>query len=117
MTCHAGEVTRRVLVVDDDPTVATVFVRVLNRRGYDTTAVDRLDAVGDLPRPDLALIDAGCVPEDCTRLPFQAPVILMSGMDATDLNDLAQKLGAHGVLSKPSSVRNILQAVELLLDR
>jgi hypothetical protein len=48
----------RVLVVEDDPGIATQLVRGLTRAGYETGSVTTGKAALDWPVPDVVLLDA-----------------------------------------------------------
>src|SRR5205807_10154576 len=71
----------RILVVEDDPTVAAIFVRYLRREGYEVlTAEDGRSAldVAVSSQPDLVVLDI-MLPgldglEVCRRLRAKAPV-------------------------------------------
>ena len=49
----------RVLVVEDDPGIATQLVRGLTRAGYETGSVTTGKAALDWPVPDVVLLDLG----------------------------------------------------------
>src|SRR6202167_4437397 len=49
----------RVLVVEDDPGIATQLVRGLTRAGYETGSVTAGKAALDWPVPDVVLLDLG----------------------------------------------------------
>src|SRR5438874_13260586 len=62
----------RVLVVEDDPGIATQLVRGLTRAGYETGSVTTGKAALDWPVPDVFLLDLGLLDMDgvefCWRL-------------------------------------------------
>src|SRR5438067_3572319 len=62
----------RVLVVEDDPGIATQLVRGLTRAGYETGSVTTGKAALDWPVPDVFLLDLGLPDMDgvevCRRL-------------------------------------------------
>src|SRR2546429_4864085 len=62
----------RVLVVEDDPGIATQLVRGLTRAGYETGSVTTGKAALDWPVPDVVLLDLGLPDIDgvevCRRL-------------------------------------------------
>jgi signal transduction histidine kinase len=115
----------RVLVVDDDPDIATGTCRVLGRAGYVTnmvhTGAGARDAVTAL-LPDLVLLDRS-LPDgdglDVCRWIKAAPdladvfVIIASGTD-THQDDQISGLesGADGYLSRPITNREVLARVE-----
>ena len=103
---------QRVLVVDDDPTVAEVVTRYLEREGYDVeaihdgaTAVDR--ALTDLPAVvvlDLMLPGLDGL-EVCRRLRAIAPipVIMLTARGEEQDRVMGLELGADDYLAKPFS--------------
>src|SRR6266567_5689981 len=62
----------RVLVVEDDPGIATMLVRGLTREGYEAGSVTTGKAALDWPVPDVVLLDLGLPDIDgvevCRRL-------------------------------------------------
>ncbi len=104
----------RVLVVDDDPTVAEVLTRYLVRAGYEVeTAADGAAALRlALARlPDLVVLDL-MLPgidglEVCRRLRAVAPVpvVMLTALGEETDRIAGLELGADDYLSKPFSPR------------
>ena len=118
--------TARVLVVDDDPTVAEVVTRYLERDGYAVeTVADGLIAVerATADPPDLVVLDL-MLPgidglEVCRRLRALAPVpviMLTARGDETD-RIIGLDLGADDYLAKPFSPRELMSRVRAVLRR
>ncbi|WP_432133663.1 MULTISPECIES: response regulator transcription factor [unclassified Streptomyces] len=121
---HAGS---RVLVVDDDPTVAEVVAGYLDRAGY---VVDRAD---DGPtaltraaahRPDLVVLDLMLPGMDglevCRRMRDRgAPVavIMLTARGDEDDRILGLEVGADDYVTKPFSPRELVLRVESVLRR
>ncbi|MFJ8147668.1 response regulator transcription factor [Streptomyces sp. NPDC096048] len=121
--------TARVLVVDDDPTVAEVVAGYLDRAGY---LVDRAD---DGPaaltraaahRPDLVVLDLMLPGMDglevCRRLRGQGPVpampvIMLTARGDEDDRILGLEVGADDYVTKPFSPRELVLRVESVLRR
>jgi DNA-binding response OmpR family regulator len=115
-----------VLVVDDDPTVAEVVTRYLEREGYDVeaihdgaTAVDR--ALTDLPAVvvlDLMLPGLDGL-EVCRRLRAIAPipVIMLTARGEEQDRVMGLELGADDYLAKPFSPRELTARVKSVLRR
>ncbi|MFW6695141.1 response regulator transcription factor [Streptomyces sp. MAR4 CNX-425] len=116
----------RVLVVDDDPTVAEVVAGYLDRAGY---AVDRAAdgpqalAVADAGRPDLVVLDLMLPGMDglevCARLRAErpVPVIMLTARGDEDDRILGLELGADDYVTKPFSPRELVLRVDSVLRR
>jgi two-component system, OmpR family, response regulator ResD len=116
----------RVLVVDDDPTVAEVVSGYLDRAGY---VVDR---AGDGPdalaraaghRPDLVVLDLMLPGMDglevCRRLRGQGPVpvIMLTARGDEEDRVLGLEVGADDYVTKPFSPRELVLRVGSVLRR
>ncbi|MEV7312972.1 response regulator transcription factor [Streptomyces microflavus] len=116
----------RVLVVDDDPTVAEVVVGYLHRAGY---AVER---AGDGPaalerfaaaRPDLVVLDLMLPAMDgfevCRRMRAHGPVpvIMLTARGDEEDRVLGLETGADDYVTKPFSPRELVLRVESVLRR
>jgi two-component system response regulator ResD len=119
-------VNERVLVVDDDPTVADVVVRYLERDGFAAEAVH--DGTVALERaladfPSLVVLDL-MLPgldgfEVCRRLRAVAPipVIMLTARGDEEDRILGLELGADDYLAKPFSPRELTARVKAVLRR
>ncbi|MFE8014019.1 response regulator transcription factor [Streptomyces antibioticus] len=116
----------RVLVVDDDPTVAEVVAGYLDRAGY---TVDRAD---DGPtaltraaahRPDLVVLDLMLPGMDglevCRRMRGHGPVpvIMLTARGDEEDRILGLEVGADDYVTKPFSPRELVLRVESVLRR
>ncbi|MFJ8629378.1 response regulator transcription factor [Streptomyces sp. NPDC093568] len=116
----------RVLVVDDDPTVAEIVSGYLDRAGY---VVDR---AGDGPdalaraaahRPDLVVLDLMLPGMDglevCRRIRGEAPVpvIMLTARGDEDDRILGLEVGADDYVTKPFSPRELVLRVQSVLRR
>jgi DNA-binding response OmpR family regulator len=123
---EAPPVAARLLVIEDDPTVAEVVVRYLEREGFYVTAV--ADGQIGLEKalaepPDLVVLDL-MLPtlsglEVCRRLRAVAPVPVIM---LTALGDEADRiagleLGADDYIAKPFSPRELIARVKAVLRR
>ncbi|MGP4051971.1 response regulator transcription factor [Streptomyces sp. 2A115] len=116
----------RVLVVDDDPTVAEVVAGYLDRAGYD------VDRAGDGPSalaraaahwPDLVVLDLMLPGMDglevCRRIRGRGPVpvIMLTARGDEDDRILGLEVGADDYVTKPFSPRELVLRVESVLRR
>lgn len=116
----------RILVVDDDATVADVVARYLRREGYEVetvgdgrVALDR--ALAD--PPDLVVLDL-MLPgldglEVCRRLRALAPVpvIMLTARDQESDRVVGLELGADDYVAKPFSAKELVARVRAVLRR
>ncbi|MFE7071744.1 response regulator transcription factor [Streptomyces sp. NPDC057620] len=116
----------RILVVDDDPTVAEVVSGYLDRAGY---GVDRAgDGPDALARavahwPDLVVLDLMLPGMDglevCRRLRERGPVpvIMLTARGDEDDRIMGLEVGADDYVTKPFSPRELVLRVESVLRR
>jgi two-component system response regulator ResD len=122
----ATDEAARVLVVDDDPTVAEVVTGYLQRAGY---VVDRADdgptalARAAAHRPDLVVLDLMLPGMDglevCRRMRDDGPVpvIMLTARGDEDDRILGLEVGADDYVTKPFSPRELVLRVESVLRR
>ncbi|MGV9424263.1 response regulator transcription factor [Streptomyces sp. NPDC003656] len=120
------EVTGRILVVDDDPTVAEIVTGYLVRAGH---LVDRADdgpaalARAAAHRPDLVVLDLMLPGMDglevCAKLRERGPVpvIMLTARGDEDDRVLGLEVGADDYVTKPFSPRELVLRVESVLRR
>ncbi|MFD5145831.1 response regulator [Streptomyces sp. NPDC058401] len=125
-TAGAEPVPARILVVDDDPTVAEVVTGYLRRAGY------AVESVADGPaalaraaafRPDLVVLDL-MLPgldglEVCRRLRAAGPVpvIMLTARGDEDDRIAGLERGADDYVTKPFSPRELVLRVSSVLRR
>lgn len=119
----AGPAKASVLVVEDDPGIATQLVRGLSRGGYDvghvTTGRDAL-SWGD---PDVVLLDLGLPDTDgvevCRRLRERSGVaiIVVTARGEEPERVLALDAGADDYLVKPFGLAELLARIRAVLRR
>ncbi|MGW0423811.1 response regulator transcription factor [Streptomyces sp. NPDC003015] len=116
----------RVLVVDDDPTVAEVVAGYLDRAGYLVDrAADGPDALARAAahRPDLVVLDLMLPGMDglevCRRMrgSGHVPVIMLTARGDEDDRILGLEVGADDYVTKPFSPRELVLRVESVLRR
>jgi two-component system, OmpR family, response regulator ResD len=117
----------RVLVVDDDPTVAEVVLAYLRREGYDAAhAADGPDALlqAAADPPDLVILDL-MLPgidglEVCRRLRRDRgdlPVVMLTARGEEEDRVLGLEVGADDYVTKPFSARELVLRVQSVLRR
>ncbi len=120
-----GKARARVLVVEDDATVADIVGRYLERDGFTADHVG--DGEAALARvethpPDLVLLDL-MLPrlngfEVCRRLkPKQLPVIILTARGEEGDRIMGLELGADDYVVKPFSPRELVARVKSVLRR
>ncbi|MEI6891333.1 MAG: response regulator, partial [Pontiella sp.] len=115
----------RILIIDDDETIRSVFYRFLTGKGYEVVvARDGREGLRALEseRVDLVITDIMMPETDGLEVIMairgkgvDIPVIAISGgMHAVPLDFLpmAKKFGAENVLYKPVELKDLLAAVE-----
>ncbi|MDH6606628.1 two-component system response regulator ResD [Streptomyces sp. SAI-208] len=121
-----AQTRRRVLVVDDDPTVAEVVSGYLDRAGYLVDrAADGPDALARAAahRPDLVVLDLMLPGMDglevCRRMRGSGPVpvIMLTARGDEDDRILGLEVGADDYVTKPFSPRELVLRVESVLRR
>jgi DNA-binding response OmpR family regulator len=118
--------TRRILVVEDDPTIAGSVIARLRAEGFAVDHAASGPAAVDLAsrtKPDLIVLDL-MLPgfdglEVCRRVQAQRPVPVLMLTARDDENDLLVGLavGADDYLTKPFSLRVLAARVHALLRR
>lgn len=113
-----------ILIVDDDPGTIEILSMILLNAGYEVIADPNAELLflETGINPDLVLMD-NQVGEKCGALlchelkqnekTKKIPIVLISGID--DLQRLAESACADDFLTKPFSIKNLLQKVEPLL--
>lgn len=124
---NVSTVKRRVLVIEDDPTVRRLIVESLSESGIDVlAAVDGTHALRSalaVP-PSVVVLDLGLPEMDGedfverwrSRHPTAAavPIVVVSGRD--DAGEVARKLGAARLFKKPFLVEELVHAVRGALN-
>jgi two-component system alkaline phosphatase synthesis response regulator PhoP len=112
-----------ILIADDDASNREVLTYYLRRQGYDVHAVaDGELALAAIAARGFALVLLDVVMPGIDGLEAlrrirashgasELPVILFTGLDATDALDTAGELGANAWLAKPYQLADLLAAV------
>lgn len=125
MTRHTAERTR-ILVVEDEESIAEALQFMLEREGFDvTTAADGLSgltAFNTVPA-DLVLLDVMLpgIPgtEVCRqiRATSDVPIIMVSAKDSEIDKVVGLEIGADDYVTKPFSTRELLARINAVLRR
>lgn len=117
----------RVLVVDDDPVIRDVCVRLLEAGGFEVDEVEGgAAAIRQLcsatERHDLVLLDmtmpgmnGADVIEEMQRLELSNPVIITTGYSDDELKNRLPADRVQGFLRKPYSYHQLIESVEKLI--
>src|SRR5206468_2564015 len=117
----SGAMSRRILLVDDDPAVLRGVGGLLRDEGYRTeTAATAAEAFAALSRdpPAAVVLDLGLPDESGLALlarlprPFPAPVVVLSGGATPGEAAQALKLGATDFVEKPPTAERLLAALQ-----
>jgi DNA-binding response OmpR family regulator len=117
----------RILVVDDDPTVAEVVMSYLQREGLDARHVDdglAALAAADDYQPDLLVLDL-MLPgidglEVCRRLRAggsEVPIVMLTARGEEEDRVLGLEVGADDYVTKPFSARELVLRIQSVLRR
>jgi len=116
-----------VLVVDDEPTIAEVVARYLERAGYQTAIAhdgDQALACADRRRPDLVVLDLMLPGVDGLEVmrrlrgrPAPPGVILLTAKGEESDRVIGLRLGADDYVVKPFSPAELVARVDAVLRR
>ena len=116
----------RVLIIEDDPDVASFEQVMLSRAGYDTRIAvnghEGLDLVKEY-KPEVVLLDIGLPDisglDVCTKIAETADsyILLVSGHSSEDVKLTGLGLGADDFITKPFSSNELLARIASFLRR
>ncbi len=116
----------RLLIVEDDPLLARVLSRYLQRHGFETEWVSEGQAVAaavEMRRPDLVLLDVMLPGRHghhvCRDLRAQGdlPVLMLTALADEDARVAGLEAGADDYVCKPFSPRELVLRIRSLLRR
>ena len=127
VSSHGSASSRgRVLLIEDEPTIAELLVQVLEEEGYRVTSVATgrtAELILDEIRPDLVMLDLILPDVDglllCSQLRAKssAPIVVLSGSQRHRDRVLALRLGADDFVSKPFDLNELIARVAAILRR
>jgi PAS domain S-box-containing protein len=120
----------RILVVDDEPSLASVTKLTLERLGYEvecrTNGIEALDVfcqqsvekpfdmvITDMTMPQLTGADLA---RELLRFQPGLPILLCTGFNEKINAEKVRSLGIHGVLMKPVALRELAGMIRKVLD-
>ena len=117
----------RILLVDDEIVFANNMSKLLNRRGYQVTAVNSGDAalqalmdnsfdvmVLDLKMPGM---DGIAMMHEMRKLGLFTEVLVLTGHGSIDTALEAIQLGAYDYLTKPCEIAELVSKIEAALEK
>ena len=119
--------SKKILVVDDDQSILSIFEYILQEAGYVTeTASDGYEAIEkiktlndidlmfmDVKMPGLSGIDAF---KEIQKINPRLLVVMMTGYSVDELLKEAFELGAYGVIYKPFDMEEVLSIIEKIFN-
>ena len=115
-----------ILLVDDDPSIASLVGEILDEEGYAVTSVStgaEAEEAVDRLKPDLVILDIMLPDADglmlCARLlaRWPAPIIMLSGSVRESDRILSLRLGADDFIAKPFDTLELVARVQAVLRR
>ena len=113
----------RILVVEDDDSIAVPLVTGLEREGFDVTRVATAAAALDASRPEFVLLDLGLPDADGTdvcralRASSEAPIIVITARSDEIDRVVLLELGADDYVVKPFGFRELLARIRAVSRR
>ncbi|GBD18765.1 Transcriptional regulatory protein WalR [bacterium HR27] len=123
---HEPTAQRRILVVEDDPTLVQILAYSLQQRGYSVWAAQegrQAIMLARTVRPDLIVLDLmlpGIDGRDVCRLIRKwsnAPILVLTARDSEDDIVALFQAGADDYVTKPFRTRELFARIEALLRR
>jgi len=126
MVQGAQGAARRVLLVDDEPSIQKMLVHALEREGFEVRAVgdgeEALEAFGSF-EPHLIILDIMLPKLDGTevcrriRTHSEVPIIMLTAKDDEIDRVVGLELGADDYVTKPFAVRELVARVRAIMRR
>ena len=113
---------QRILVVDDEPEMATVIEQALTRRGYEVTQLQSADAAWELLERedfDVVVTDINMkgmngveLTERSARNRHDVPVIVITAFGSLETATAVLRAGAYDFITKPFEIDQLVVGVE-----
>ncbi|RAP32759.1 hypothetical protein DID75_04140 [Candidatus Marinamargulisbacteria bacterium SCGC AG-410-N11] len=118
---------KKILIIDDDPSINTIFEFILNQAGHKSISVNSGKEAIDLIKVSneiiLCFLDIDLKNESgldvfnsISNLNNTIPTILMCGNTPSSLLKKAFKVGAYGIIYKPFDVEEILDIISDIIS-
>ena len=118
--------TRRILLVDDEPSIQKMLSHALEREGFQVHTVGdgeaALEAVGTY-EPHLIILDIMLPKMDGTevcrriRMHSEVPILMLTAKDDEIDRVVGLELGADDYVTKPFAVRELVARVRAIMRR
>jgi DNA-binding response OmpR family regulator len=112
----------RVLLVEDEPNIASIIVFKLEREGHEVrweSSAVGVASAAEASRPDLVLLDSSLPDGDpfalLSSLAHQAPVVMMTEFRDTATPQRARNAGAVATVEKPFKPTQLARLVAQLV--
>ena len=118
--------SQKILVVEDDPRIASLIVKNLEADGYECqTSPDGGQAIADFARlkPALVVLDLGLAGVDgltvarSIRQESDTPILMVTARSSESVKLLGFEIGADDYVTKPFSPAELVARVRVLLRR
>ena len=120
---------KKILIMDDESSVQTLFTQYLESHGYVTACcsngVEGLEKLREF-KADLVIVDIMMpemdgleVVQEIRKVNMELPIIAISGgmrHAAINFVSFAQEFGANAIFEKPVSLADLLVSIKKLLD-
>jgi DNA-binding response OmpR family regulator len=126
MTQGDQQADRKILLVDDEPSLQKMLTHALEREGFDVLAVDDGEQALDSFQgyaPDLIILDIMLPKLDgtevCRRIRTQSdvPIVMLTAKDDEIDRVVGLELGADDYVTKPFAVRELVARVRAIMRR
>ena len=117
----------KILIVDDDKEITSLFEKFLSLEGYETTALNESVKAVELANsiiPDLFILDLMMPPPDgfklCRLLRAEpkfahTPIIIITALNDNDSKVVAYGAGANDYLTKPFHIDELAKRVKVFI--
>ncbi len=118
---------KTILVVDDDPSITSIFEFILQQAGYNTITASSGDSCLEILRKkkpiDLIFLDVKMdglsgieTLKEVLKIDATSLVIMMTGYSVDKMLQEALDLGAYGVIYKPFDVEEVLSTLSQIFQ-